>query len=99
MTRLRSQDAEIIQPYLFRDPSTPSTRRTIMIVTDPPELASVAVSIGEFTVFLPGLWQDGGWEGIAESFARRAGPDGRLEVSLHGKAVPWPTWPAYFLDG
>jgi hypothetical protein len=97
--QLRSPDVEILKPYLFRDPSTPSTQRTILIVTDPPELASVAVTVGEFTVFLPGLWQDDGWESVAESFARRAGPGGRLEISLHGKAVRWPTSPTYFLDG
>lgn len=96
--QLRSPDVDILKPYLFRDPSTPGTQRTILIVTDPPELASVAVAIGEFTVFLPGLWQDGGWESVAESFAQRAGPDGRLDISLHGKSVPWPTSATYLLD-
>ncbi len=94
----RAPDVQIIKPYLFRDPSTPSTRRGILVVSDPPELAAVAVTIGEFTVFLPGLSQDGGWEEVARSYARRADSDGRLGVRLHGKAIPWPNSPAYFLD-
>ncbi len=94
----RAPDVQIIKPYLFRDPSTPSTRRGILVVSDPPDLAAVAVTIGEFTVFLPGLGQDGGWEQVARSYARRAESDGRLGVRLHGKAVPWPTSPSYFLD-
>jgi hypothetical protein len=91
-------DVQIIKPYLFRDPSTPSTRRGILVVSDPPELAAVAVTLGEFTVFLPGLGQDGSWEEVARSYARRTDSGGRLGVRLHGKAVPWPTSPAYFLD-
>lgn len=97
--QLRSPEQEIFKPYLFRDPSAAHSQRSILLVNDPPELAAVAVTIGEFTVFLPGLSQDDDWERVAAAFARHTGPDDRLEISLHGKAVPWPTSPAYFLDG
>lgn len=97
--QLRSPDSEILKPYRFCDPTAPRSQRSILVVNDPPELASVAVTMGEFTVFLPGLWDDRDWESVAESFARRAGPDDRLEVNLNGKAVPWPTSPTYLLDG
>jgi hypothetical protein len=94
----RAPDLQIIKPYLFRDPSTPSTRRGILVVSDPPELTAVAVTLGEFMVFLPGLGRDESWEEVARSYARRADSEGRLGVRLHGKAVPWPTSPTYFLD-
>lgn len=96
--QLRSPEQQILKPYLFRDPNAPRSQRGMMIVYDPPELAAVAVTIGEFTVFLPGLSQDDDWERVAASFARHTGPDDRLEISLHGKAVAWPTSPTFFLD-
>ncbi len=96
--QLRTPEAQVIKPYLVRDPTTPDSQRGILIVSDPPELAAVAVTIGEFTVFLPGLGQDGGWEEVASAYARHTDSDGRLKVRLHGKDVPWPTSPAYFLD-
>lgn len=95
--QIRAPDAQIIKPYLFRDPDAPSTKRGILVVSDPPELAAVVVTLGEFTVFLPGLGR-GGWEEVAQSYVQRADSDGRLGVRLDGKAVPWPTSPAYFLD-
>ena len=97
--QLRAPEDQILKPYLFRDPSTPSSQRSMLVVTDPPELASVAVTLGEFALFLPGVWQGGTWEEIGLAFAGRAESDGRLEISLHGKTVPWPTSPTYFLDG
>lgn len=97
--QLRAPDTQILQPYILRDPDAPRSQRSILVVNDPPELASVAVTLGEFTVFLPGLSQDGGWESVTASFARHADSNGRLQTRLHGKAVPWPTSPTYFLDG
>jgi hypothetical protein len=67
-------------------------------VNDPPELDCVAVMIGEYSVFLPGVWQPRDWASVAAPFRSRCADDDRLNVRLHGKEVPSPRWPMYLLD-
>jgi hypothetical protein len=70
-----------------------------MLVDNPDELRCVAVTLGEYTVFLPSLFRPMTCEELVETFLRRRGPEDRLNVHLEGKLVPWPRWPTYLVDG
>jgi hypothetical protein len=96
--QLRNPTAEVLPTYMFRDESAPPDLRRILLVDEPDELRCVAVAIGEFGVFLPGLFRPLTWPQLADAFGRRRGDGDRITVQLDGKEVPWPRWPTYLLD-
>jgi hypothetical protein len=96
--QLKSPEAQLLETYIFRDPDSPNSTRRLLLVDDPDELRCVAVTLGEYSVFVPGLWNSLTWEGIAVAFCRRCEAGDRLNLALRGKEVPWPKRPTYFLD-
>jgi hypothetical protein len=96
--QLKSPEAQLLQTYIFRDPDSSNSTRRLLLVDDPDELRCVAVMLGEYSVFLPGLWNPLTWDEIAAAFCRRRGVGGRLNLTLRGKEMPWPKRPMYFLD-
>lgn len=96
--QLRDPTAEVLPTYMFRDPSAQPDFRRILLVDEPEELRCVVVAMGEFMVFLPGLFHPLTWPQLADAFGQRRSADNRLTVNLNGKEVPWPRWATYFLD-
>ena len=96
--QLNNPESRALETYIFRDPNSSSSVQRLLIVNNPDELRCVAVIIGEYSVFLPGLCQPMTWDETAAAFCRRREADDRLSVTLHGKEVPWPKEPTYFLD-
>jgi hypothetical protein len=99
---------------LFRDPalsspllvmnvnaSAASDTRAFLIVTDPADLACVAVTIGRRTVVLPSPFKlvNGelmGFEALTASFESYRQTN--ATINLNGKLVPWPTHAMYTLE-
>jgi hypothetical protein len=104
--QLGSPEDQILETYIFRDPNSPNATRRMLLVDDPDELRCVAVTMGEYSVFLPGLWdlrtpelwEQRTWDEVAAAFSHRREAGDRLNVNLRGKEVPWPRWPTYLLD-
>ncbi|WFE19520.1 HNH endonuclease [Solwaraspora sp. WMMD937] len=96
--QLKNPDARILPTYMFRRPEAAPDERRILLVDEPDELRCVAVSMGEHTVFLPGLWRTQTWDQLGEAFGRHRTEGDRLSLNLNGKEMPWPRWPTYFLD-
>ncbi|WFE27639.1 HNH endonuclease [Solwaraspora sp. WMMD791] len=96
--QLRNPTAEVLPTYMFRDLSAPPELRRILLVDDPDELRCVAVAMGEFVVFLPGLFRPLTWPQLADAFGERRNIDNQLTVILNGKEMSWPHSPTYFLD-
>ncbi|PZF93153.1 hypothetical protein [Micromonospora deserti] len=68
------------------------------MVDDPDEFRCVAITMGENTVFLPGLWRSLTWDELVQAFSRHRTKDNHLSLNLNGKEVPWPSWPTYLFD-
>lgn len=96
--QLKSPRGQILETYIFRDSDSPISTRRFLLVDDPDELRCVAVTIGEYSVFLPGLWNPLTWDELAAAFCHRREAEDRLNLTLSGKEVPWPTRPMYLLD-
>ena len=96
--QLMNPDDSILDTYVFRDPDSATSVRRLLLVADPDELRCVAVTIGEYSVFLPSWSRPKTWNETAEAFGRECEADGRLNLALKGKEVPWPKAPTYFLD-
>jgi hypothetical protein len=98
--QLASPDQEIVPSYLLRDHGAPADLRRILLVTEPDDLRSVAVIMGQQTVFLPGIpgFRPQTCEELVEACKRRSASDQNLTVNLNGKEIPWPRWPTYLLD-
>ena len=88
----------MLETYIFRDPESSNSSRRLLLVEEPAELSCVAVMLGEYSVFLPGLWHPLTLEEITAAFCRRREVADRLNLALRGKEVPWPKRPMYFLD-
>lgn len=96
--QLANPDVEVLPTYVFRDPESAATIRRILLVNEPQELRCVAVTIGEHGVFLPGVFNPMPMDELARAFAGRCDDEQRLNVTLHGKLVPWPSRATYLLD-
>jgi hypothetical protein len=96
--QLMNPEGEILSSFIFRDPDSPASLRRLLLVDDPEELRCVAVSIGEYSVFLPDWRRPNTWDEISAAFGRMCDSAGRLNITLNGKEVPWPKSPTYFLD-
>lgn len=91
---------DIVPTYILRDLDAAPDRRRIVLVTEPDDLRSVAVVMGDQTVFLPGIptFRPQTCEQLVQACRRYADPHQNLKVDLNGKEIPWPRWPTYFLD-
>lgn len=96
--QLMKPDDAILDTYVFRDPDSATSVRRMILVADPDELRCLAVTIGEYSVFLPGWPRPKTWDETSATFGRECEADGRLNLELKGKEVPWPKKPMYFLD-
>ncbi|WP_326663476.1 hypothetical protein [Streptomyces canus] len=96
--QLQQPDASIVPTYILRDPNAPPEERRVLLVDRPDELRSVAVVMGEHTVFLPSLFQPMTCGELAEAFASQRTDGDQLSVNLDGKEIPWPKRAMYFLD-
>jgi hypothetical protein len=96
--QLKNPEAQLLETYILRDADLPSSTRRLLLVDDPDELRCVAVMLGEYGVFLPGLWNPLVWDELAAAFCLRREDGDRLNVTLRGKEVPWPKRPMHILD-
>ena len=96
--QLKSPEDQILETYIFRDPGSSAAANRLLLVDDPDELRCVAVMLGEYSVFLPGLWRAMTWDEVAAAFSRRRETGDRLNLTLQGKEMPWPKRPTYFID-
>jgi hypothetical protein len=98
--QLAHPDEEVVPTFLLRDGDAPPNLRRILLVNEPDELRSVAVVMGEHTVFLPGipLFRPQTCEQLVEACKHQADAGQGVTVNLNGKEMPWPRWPTYFLD-
>ncbi|HET9656007.1 MAG TPA: hypothetical protein VFP72_11670, partial [Kineosporiaceae bacterium] len=96
--QLANPDAEVLSTYMFRDPEADATARRLLLVSEPEELRCLAVSIGEHGVFLPSVFDPLTMDELAHRFAERCDENQRINVTLNGKLVPWPSRAMYFLD-
>jgi hypothetical protein len=96
--QLRNPGTQALETYMFRDQDASNTSRRILLVDEPSELRCIVIMLGEYSVFLPGLFNTRTWDETSAAFSSRRGKDDRLNVTLRGKEMPWPKWPTYFLD-
>ncbi|MFD9736241.1 hypothetical protein [Umezawaea sp. NPDC059074] len=96
--QLKQPNDEILPTYMARDINALSSGRRIMIVSHPPELRSVAITMGQYTVFLPAPFDSTTFEVLNKEICRRRDGGDALNVNIRGKTVPWPKFPTYFLD-
>lgn len=96
--QLKSPEEQLLATYILYDPDSPNSARRLLLVNDPEELRCVAVVLGQYSVFLPGVWNPLTWDELAEALCRRREVGDRLNLTLSGKEVPWPTRPMYLLD-
>ena len=96
--QLKSPGVQLLETYIFRDSDSPDSTRRLLLVNDPDELRCVAVMLGEYMVFLPGLRDPLTWDELVAALCRRREVGDRLNLALSGKEVPWPTRPMYLLD-
>lgn len=96
--QLMKPDESILDTYLHRDSDSEPSVRRMLLVADPDGLSCLAVTIGEFSIFLPGWPRPRTWDRIGAEFLGKSDADGRLTCTLSGKEVPWPKRPMYFLD-
>lgn len=96
--QLMKPDDAILDTYVFRDPDSATSVRRMILVADPDELRCLAVTIGEYSIFLPGWPRPKTWDETSAAFGRECEADGRLNLELKGKEIPWPKKPMYFLD-
>jgi HNH endonuclease len=96
--QLADPPANILPPLALLDPGASPERRQLLVVQDPHELRSLAVVLGRYTVFLPGLEENPQpFAALATVLARFfALPMPRRQCV--GKQVPWPAEPRYALD-
>lgn len=81
--------ASIVEPHANR------AARRIVVVLEPAELQSVAVTMGRHTIFLPSIWST---SNIYDVLSARARSESRLTDDIRGKVGPWPRRPMHVLD-
>jgi hypothetical protein len=91
--QLADPAAELLPPLALVDVDAPPGRRGIFLVQEPRELRSLAVALGRYTVFLPGLEEPQPVDDLAAALARAPKP-----FAWTGKEAPWPAEPRYALD-
>jgi hypothetical protein len=102
--QLADPDATLLPPLALDDPDTPADRRDLLVVQEPHELRSLAVVLGRYTVFLPGLEDPQPFMSLASALSRSPmqltspGAPGRIQIPWRGKRIAWPTRPMYALD-
>jgi hypothetical protein len=95
--QLADPTANLLPPLAMVDLGAPRDRRELLVVREPNELRSLAVVLGRYTVFLPGLEDPQPFEAISAALAQFAElPTPRPRYV--GKSIPWPTKPRYDLD-
>jgi hypothetical protein len=95
--QLANPDTEILPPLGMIDEHAPADRRQLLLVREPAELRSLAVAIGQHTIFLPAFEDPRPFEATAAALGARAAAPGP-RPRLLGAEVPWPTEPRYALD-
>ena len=96
--QLADPEAKLLPPLALLDPGASPERRQLIVVQEPDELRSLAVMLGQYTVFLPSFMGDPQpFDVLAPALARFSAlaPPRPQYV---GKQVPWPTKPMYVLD-
>ncbi|MBM7787600.1 hypothetical protein [Tenggerimyces flavus] len=96
--QLMRSDERILPTNMLRDPDAPPNKRRMLLVEQPDELRSLAVTLGEWTVFLPGISRPLTYQQLSEGVAQTRNGHSRVKFRLHGKGVPWPSRPVYALD-
>lgn len=95
--QLADPGAEILPPLGMIDTQAPADRRQLLMVREPAELHSLAVSIGQHTIYLPAPDQPRPFEDTAAALGALAAAPGP-RPQLLGAAVPRPTEAQYVLD-
>jgi hypothetical protein len=88
---LKSQGPFLLKTDIAAVPERRAEFRQLAIITEPTELAGIAVSFGSYTVLLPERGDLGFYERLA------AIPHD--ERAYSGKEWPWPRRATYALDG
>src|SRR6266496_4279289 len=102
--QLADPDATLLPLLALDDPDAAADRRDLLVVQEPHELRSLAVVLGRYTVFLPGLEDPQPFMSLASALSRAPrhltspGAPGRKQIPWRGKRIPWPTRPMYALD-
>lgn len=102
--QLADPGATLLPPLALLDPAAMSDRRDLVLVQEPHELRSLAVVLGRYTVFLPGLEDPQPLISLASalsgSAAHLTSPEAPRcpRIPWHGKRISWPTHPMYALD-
>jgi hypothetical protein len=85
---------DLVKVLVQREPNEDRARRVMLLVSEPVELACIAVAIGETTVLLPHPYAMVTFAELAEAFESRRGEV--LERGrLNGKLIPWPRKAVY----
>jgi hypothetical protein len=95
--QLADPAAKLLPPLAMVDPAAPRDRRQLLLVREPHELRSLAVILGRYTVYLPGLEDPQPFEDLSASLARLSA-QAPPRPQLVGKQIPWPAEPRYDLD-
>lgn len=95
--QLADPDAEILPPLGMIDAEAPADRRQLLLVREPAELRSLAVVMGQHTIYLPALEQPRPFQETAAALGTLAAAPGP-RPQLRGAEVPWPTEARYDLD-
>jgi hypothetical protein len=95
--QLAAPEQSILPPLSFFDPTAPRERRQLLIVEEPAEMRSLAVTFGRHAVFLPWVAEPKSMNEIAAGLAwYSALPASRRQCTR--KQIPWPAEPQYALD-
>jgi hypothetical protein len=96
--QLRNPDSEILRGFLVSDPSQPRVGTSLIWAREPDWLDALLVRMGRHTVVLPGLGNPSGFYDRLGDHLSAVGQDGKLNIKISGKQLPWPTSPTYALD-
>lgn len=91
-------DERVLPTLMLRDPDAPPDKRGMLLVEQPDELRCLAVTLGEWTVFLPGISRPLTYQQLSEAVAETRDGHSKVKFRLHGKEVPWPSRPTYAID-
>jgi hypothetical protein len=108
LAQLRAQladpDATLLPPLALFNPDGMPGSRDLVVVQEPYALRSLAVVLGRYTVFLPGLEDPQPFMSLASALSKSPaqvaspGAPSRHQIPWRGKRIPWPTKPTYALD-
>lgn len=98
--QLTEPESAILPTHMLRSLGADPGVRRILLVEQPEELRCVAVVMGEFTVFLPGIYQPRGYQEIVEAVldAKQRQRQEGVTLDMNGKEVPWPRTARYSMD-